>query len=82
MTDPYFIKQATSANPGGLHRSLGVPTGQTIPRPRVQAAAKQPGRVGQQARLALTLESLNKGSRKKPRPMGGGDILARAASGR
>ena len=32
------LKKALSANPGGLHRALGVPEGQTIPPGMLQAA--------------------------------------------
>jgi hypothetical protein len=70
-----FIAGATK-NKGGLHRSLGIPEGQTIPRARIVAAAKQSGRVGQQARLALTLGKL------RPTKKSGGASLARAAAGK
>lgn len=46
---------------GALHRALGVPEHQTIPLELVRKAAKAPGKLGQQARLALTL-------RKMPHP--------------
>jgi hypothetical protein len=45
-------------NKGGLHRSLGVKEGQKIPLKRITAAAGRSGRVGKQARLALTLRKL------------------------
>jgi hypothetical protein len=48
-------------NKGGLHRSLGVPEGQKIPSSKIEAAAKQKGKVGKQARLAKTLKGLGKG---------------------
>lgn len=38
--------------PGALHRALGVPQGQPIPANKVKKAAKQGGRVGEEARLA------------------------------
>ena len=47
-------------NKGGLHRALGVPEGQKIPESKVRAAASQPGKVGQEGRLAETLEGLRK----------------------
>ena len=53
-----WIKAAV-ANRGGLHRSLGVPTGSKIPLPKIRMAAKRSGRVGAQARLALTLRKLH-----------------------
>lgn len=55
-----WIKQAVGKNRGGLHRSLGVPEGQPIPEAKIKAAAKKKGRVGQQARLAQTLQGLKK----------------------
>ena len=56
-----WIKAAVSANPGGLHRSLGVPAGDIIPQSKIMKAthANNP-RVAKQARLAETLEHLNK----------------------
>lgn len=39
---------------GGLHRSLGIPEGKTIPYEQKVAASKKKGLVGKQARLALT----------------------------
>ena len=45
---------------GGLHRSLGIPEGKDIPEKEKEEAAKRPGKVGKQARLALTLEKLRK----------------------
>lgn len=54
-----FIQGAIK-NPGGLHKALGVPQGQTIPKARVAAAAKAPGHLGQMARFAQTLGKLGK----------------------
>jgi hypothetical protein len=45
---------------GQLHRDLGVPQGQKIPRSKIRAAAKRKGAVGRRARLALTLGKLRK----------------------
>ena len=47
--------------PGALHADLGVPQGQKIPAAKLAAAAKQPGKVGQRARLAKTLKGMKKG---------------------
>jgi hypothetical protein len=58
-----FIKGATK-NKGGLHKSLGVPQGETIPPARIAAAAKQGGKVGRQARLAETLAGLRPKKKK------------------
>lgn len=54
-----WIANATK-NKGGLHRSLGVPEGKKIPKAKVKAAAKRPGKVGKEARLAETLGKLRK----------------------
>jgi hypothetical protein len=54
-----WIAKATK-NKGGLHKSLGVAQGKKIPKGKIVAAAKKGGKVGKQARLAETLESLNK----------------------
>jgi hypothetical protein len=44
--------------PGQLHRDLGVPQGEKIPKSKIKAAAKKKGKVGQRARFALLLEKL------------------------
>ena len=54
-----WIAGATK-NKGGLHKSLGVPEGKKIPAKKISAAAKKPGKVGKQARLAQTLKGLRK----------------------
>lgn len=51
---------AATKNKGGLHRALGVPAGKTIPKAKVTAAAKKPGKVGKEARLAQTLGKMKK----------------------
>jgi hypothetical protein len=43
---------------GALHRSLGVPLNRRIPARMLEAAAKVPGKLGRQARLAITLRGL------------------------
>jgi hypothetical protein len=48
--------------PGQLHKDLGVPSGKKIPASKLEAAAKQKGKVGQRARLAITLGKMKKGS--------------------
>jgi hypothetical protein len=45
-----------------------VPEGQKIPRAEILRAAKDGGRVGKQARLALTLEGMHGRKLKKPMP--------------
>lgn len=54
-----FIKSAIK-RPGQLHRDLGVPQGKKIPVAQIAAAAKQPGKVGERARFAQTLERMHK----------------------
>ena len=46
--------------PGQLHRDLGVPQGQKIPKAKLEAAAHKPGKVGERARFAETLEKMHK----------------------
>ena len=55
----HWIAKATR-NKGGLHRSLGIASGKKIPAKRLKAAAKKGGRVGKQARLAITLSKLRR----------------------
>ena len=45
---------------GALHKQLGVPQDQKIPSAKLAAAAKKGGKVGQRARLAMTLSKLKK----------------------
>ena len=54
-----FIKGAIK-RPGQLHRDLGVPQGQKIPKAKIAAAAERGGKVGQRARFAETLAKLRK----------------------
>lgn len=54
-----WIGDATK-NKGGLHKSLGVPSGEKIPAKKIVAAAKLPGKAGKQARLAETLSKMRK----------------------
>lgn len=58
MANKNWIAGATK-NKGGLHRALGIPEGQKIPKAKIEAAAKKGGKVGKEARLALTLEKMN-----------------------
>lgn len=52
-------------HPGALHKELGVPQGDKIPKGKIEAAAKKPGILGRRARLAETLEGFHKGSAQK-----------------
>ena len=54
-----WIQKAIS-KPGALKKSLHVPTGEKIPAGKLTAAAKKGGKMGQRARLAMTLSKLKK----------------------
>ena len=47
--------------PGALRKALKVKKGKPIPSGKLRAAAQKPGKLGQRARLALTLKKLRKG---------------------
>jgi hypothetical protein len=53
------IKKAIK-KPGALRASLGTPAGKPIPQKTLDKAAKAPGKLGQRARFAKTLESFKK----------------------
>ena len=53
-------KDGAIKKPGQLHKDLGVPAGEKIPHDKLVAASKKSGKVGQRARLALTLAKLRK----------------------
>ena len=56
-----WIQKAVGKNPGGLHRSLGIPEGEKIPEKRiVKAEHSSDERVRREANLAMTLKSLRK----------------------
>jgi len=52
--------QKAIKHPGALHRQLGVPAGQKIPKGKIAAAAKKGGKLGARARLAQTLAKMRK----------------------
>lgn len=54
-----WIKGAIK-KPGALHEELGIPKGKKIPKAKLAAAAKKPGKLGKRARLAETLSKMNK----------------------
>lgn len=47
-------------HPGALHRQMGVPQGQKIPKARLAAAAAKGGLLGKRANLAMTLSRFGK----------------------
>ena len=56
-----WISEVTGKNPGGLHKSLNIPADNIIPKAKIMKAehADNP-KVAKEARLAQTLEHLNK----------------------
>ena len=56
---PYWIGEAIK-RPGALRKALGVKRGDPIPEEKLAAAAKKPGKMGQRARFAQTLEKMGK----------------------
>ena len=53
------IKQAIK-KPGSLRSALGIKAGKTIPKAKLNKAAKAPGKLGMRARFAKTLSKLRK----------------------
>lgn len=54
----HWIKKAIK-HPGALHAQLHVPQGHKIPRAKLAAAARKGGKLGQRARLAMTLKHMH-----------------------
>ena len=52
--------QGAIKKPGALKKALGVAKDETIPSGKLQAAAKKKGKIGQRARLAMTLKGFKK----------------------
>lgn len=52
--------QGAIKKPGALRESLGVKKGEKIPKAKLEAAAKKGGKLGQRARLAITLSKMRK----------------------
>lgn len=46
--------------PGALRKSMGVKEGQNIPKGKLAKAVNAPGKLGQRARLAMTLGKMRK----------------------
>lgn len=64
MAKKKFIQEAIK-KPGALRKALHVKEGHTIPKAKLEKAAKKGGKMGQRARLAETLESFPHHGRKK-----------------
>ena len=56
--------QKAIGKPSSLHRELGVPEDQRIPKKKLQRAATKGGLEGERARLAETLEGFHKKKKK------------------
>ena len=52
--------QGAIKKPGALRKSLKIKKGQKIPLKKLQSAAKKGGKLGQRARLAITLRRLSR----------------------
>jgi len=59
-----FIQKAIK-KPGQLHKDLGVPQGEKIPKSKIKAAEKGGGKVAQRARFADTLSKFKDGGAPK-----------------
>ena len=59
MAEKKWIQGAIK-KPGALRESLGVKKGEKIPKAKLEAAAKKGGKLGQRARLAITLSKMRK----------------------
>jgi len=57
--DKKWIQKAIK-KPGALREEMGVKKGEKIPKAKLKAAAKKPGKMGQRARLAMTLGKMKK----------------------
>jgi len=53
--------QKAIKKPGALRKSLGAKKGEPIPTAKLERAANAPGKMGQRARLAMTLRKMGKG---------------------
>ena len=52
--------QKAIKKPGALRSAMGVKKGEKIPAGKLAKAAKAPGKMGQRARLAMTLKKFGK----------------------
>lgn len=59
LNEEKWIQKAIK-KPGALSRQLGVPIKKNIPMGKLKAAAKKSGKLGQRARLAMTLKKMHK----------------------
>ena len=59
MESKQWIKRATK-HKGALHKNLGIPEGTKISKEKLEAAAEKSGKIGREARLALTLNKMHR----------------------
>ncbi len=59
-----WIQEAIK-KPGALKKSMGVKEDEKIPAKKLAKAVKDPGKMGQRARLAETLKKMAKGKKKE-----------------
>lgn len=64
MSDDNWIQGAIK-KPGALRKQLGTKPGKDIPLKTLQKAAKKGGKLGERARLAITLRKMRKKKKKK-----------------
>jgi hypothetical protein len=60
MAKKQWIQKAVGKNPGGLHRSLGVPADEKIPASKLAAKPSDSQRVAKEKALAKTLGKMRK----------------------
>lgn len=76
MADKWI--QGAIKKPGALHKEHGVPEGKKIPQGKLKKAANAGGKEGKRARLAETLEGMNKGGgKKKPNRFSANAVVSR-----
>jgi len=56
----WIQKALPKSSKGKLHKKLGVPIGEKIPKKKLDKAAKASGTLGKEARLAKTLSKLRR----------------------
>ena len=50
--------QGAIKHPGALHEELGVPEDKKIPKEELREASERGGKLGERARLAMTLQRI------------------------
>jgi hypothetical protein len=60
MAEKWIQSAINPAHKGALHKELGIPQGQKIPKEKLSKAAHAGGKLGKRARLAETLSKMHK----------------------